>query len=44
VYLYEIQKEIWNWNLRRIKIKGAKILKEEYEKKIDLYAQRLKKL
>ena len=42
-YLYEIQKETLELEFKKDKIKGAKTLKEEYEKKIDLYAQKIKK-
>ena len=42
-YLYEIQKEALELEFKKDKIKGAKTLKEEYEKKIDLYAQKIKK-
>ena len=42
-YLYEIQKEALELEFKKDKIRGAKTLKEEYEKKIDLYAQKIKK-
>jgi predicted RNase H-like nuclease (RuvC/YqgF family) len=42
-YLYEIQKEALELELKKDQIKGAKSFKEEYEKKIDLYAQKIKK-
>ena len=42
-YLYEIQKETLELEFKKDKIKGAKTLQEEYEKKIDLYAQKIKK-
>ena len=42
-YLYEIQKEALELEFKMDKIRGAKTLKEEYEKKIDLYAQKIKK-
>jgi len=37
------KKKLWNWNFKKDKIRGAKTLQEEYEKKIDLYAQKIKK-
>jgi hypothetical protein len=42
-YLYEIQKETLELEFKKDKIRGAKTLQEEYEKKIDLYAQKIKK-
>jgi Domain of unknown function (DUF4337) len=42
-YLYEIQKEALELELKKDQIKGAKAFKEEYEKKIDLDAQKIKK-
>ena len=42
-YLYEIQKEDLELEFKKDKIRGAKTLQEEYEKKIDLYAQKIKK-
>ena len=42
-YLYEIQKEALELEFKKDKIRGAKTLQEEYEKKIDLYAQKIKK-
>jgi len=42
-YLYEIQKEALELEFKKDKIRGARTLKEEYEKKIDLYAQKIKK-
>ena len=42
-YLYEIQKEALELEFKKDKIRGSKTLKEEYEKKIDLYAQKIKK-
>ena len=42
-YLYEIQKEALELEFKKDKIRGAKTLKEEYEKRIDLYAQKIKK-
>jgi len=42
-YLYEIQKEALELEFKKDKIRDAKTLKEEYEKKIDLYAQKIKK-
>jgi DNA repair ATPase RecN len=42
-YLYEIQKEALELEFKKDKIRGAKAFKEEYEKKIDLYTQKIKK-
>jgi len=42
-YLYEIQKEALELEFKKDKIRGAKTIQEEYEKKIDLYAQKIKK-
>ena len=42
-YLYEIQKEALELEFKKDKIRGAKTLQEEYEQKIDLYAQKMKK-
>ena len=42
-YLYEIQKEALELEFKKDKIRGAKAFKEEYEKKIDLYIQKIKK-
>jgi hypothetical protein len=42
-YLYEIQKEALELEYKKDKAKGAKVLSSEYEKKIDLYSQKLKK-
>jgi hypothetical protein len=42
-YLYEIQKEALELEYKKDKAKVAKALSNEYEKKIELYAQKLKK-
>jgi len=42
-YLYEIQKEELELEFRKADIRGAKALNDEYEKRIALYSQRIKK-
>ncbi len=42
-YLYDIQKEVLELEFKKDKIKGARAFKEEYEKKIELYTQKIKK-
>jgi hypothetical protein len=42
-YLYEIQKEALELEYKKDKVKGAKVLATEYEKKIEIYSQKLKK-
>ena len=42
-YLYEMQKETLELGFKRNKVKGAKSLNDDYEKKIALYLQKIKK-
>jgi hypothetical protein len=42
-YLYEIQKETLELELKKDQIRGVKTFREEYENKIDFYAQKIKK-
>jgi DNA repair ATPase RecN len=42
-YLYEIQKEALELEYKKDKVKGAKALAIEYEKKIENYSQKLKR-
>jgi hypothetical protein len=42
-YLYEIQKESLDLESKKDKIKGSKALAGEYEKKIEMYAQKINK-
>ena len=42
-YLYEIQKEALELEYKKDKVKGARVLANEYERKIEIYSQKLKK-
>ena len=42
-YLYEIQKEALELEYKKDKVKGSKAIASEYEKKIEIYSQKLRK-